>query len=202
MAFVPAAGICEVFMEFQSNGKEGVGWVLHFEHTNANWTATEFDDLGDQLRTWFNTHMKPQMNTTCGLHRIRMRDLTTQNSGVYDYTQLLPIDGTLSGSSLPNNVAFSLKKNTGLSGKSFRGRIYQFGFVEADVTLNLITPTRAAAYVAAWTEALFMTGATDDFGMVLVSKFSGGAPRASALVTDVTSISYADLRVDTRRDRL
>jgi len=202
MAFVPAPNIVEVFLEFVVNGKAGIGWVLHYEHTNATWLPASFDDLGDSLKAWFNTLMKPQMHTSSALQRIRMRDLTTQNGAIYDYSDGLPIGGTLAGSPVTNNVAFSLKKNTGFAGKSMRGRIYQMGFVETDTIGNTLDSTRANAYVTAWTDALFFTGSTDDFGMVLVSKYSGGAPRATALVTDVTSISYADLTVDTRRDRL
>jgi hypothetical protein len=103
---------------------------------------------------------------------------------------------------MPANVAFSLKKNTGLAGKNFRGRIYQFGMAEADVAQNFVTTGYALAVQAAWTEALLLTGDGFDYGMVLASKYTQNAPRPVGIATDVTSISYADLRVDTRRDRL
>lgn len=202
MAFVPAAGIAEVFMEFVCNGKPGLGFVLHYEKTAPAWTSAILADLGEYLRVWFNTHLKPQMHTSSALQRIRMRDLTTQNGLVADYATGLPISGTLAGSPVTNNVAFSLKKNTGFAGKNFRGRIYQFGFVEVDTIGNTLDSARANAYVDAWTEALFISGGLADYGMVLVSKYFNNAPRAAALVTDVTSITYADLTVDTRRDRL
>jgi len=202
MPFVPAPNIVEVFMEHTLNNKKGVGWVLHYETDVVPWTVTRMTDLATVLAAWWNTEMKPNMNTSCSLDRIRMRELTGPNSLVVDYTTGLPIGGTLSGSPITGNVAFSLKKNTGLAGRSFRGRIYQFGFVETDTTLNELSAARANAYVAAWTEALFLTGFDADYGMVLTSKYSGGSPRASAISTDVTSISYADSTVDTRRDRL
>jgi len=189
-------------LSFTQNGKEGVGNVLHYEKTGGPWTLDALDDLAAYLKAWFNTHLKPQMNTATGLHRIRLRDITTQNGLIMDYNDGLPIDGTLSGSPVSNNVAFSLKKNTGFSGKGFRGRIYQGGFVEADTTGNFLSPTRANAYAAAWTEALFISGGVADYGMVLVSKFFNGSPRATGLITDVSSITYADLRVDTMRSRL
>lgn len=202
MPFVPALNIAEVFVEHQFNGKPGVGWVLHYESSLGAWTAPTLQDCGEALRDWWNTHMKSQVNANTILTRIRLRDITVQNGLVFDLTNGMPITGTLSGTSPSANVAFSLKKNTGFSGKSFRGRIYQMGMIEADIDQNFILAVRANAYVAAWTEALFLGGGVADYGMVLASKYSNGGPRSTAQINPVTSITYEDLRVDTRRDRL
>lgn len=202
MPFVPATNVVEVFMEHTLNNKKGVGWVIHYESSLGAWTPATMNDLALQLRDWWNTDMKPLVNTSVSLDRIRMRDLTTQAGLVLDYTAGLPIAGTLAGSPSTANVAFVLKKNSGYAGRSYRGRIYQFGFVETDTTLNELSSARANAYVAAWTNALLLVGAAADYGMLIISKYSGGAPRATAIETDVTSISYSDSTVDTRRDRL
>lgn len=202
MTFVPAAGICEVFIEHSVNDVANIGWVVHYEKSSGVWGPDLFDDLGDALRVWWNTHMKPLCSTTTILQRFRFRDLTTQNGAIGDYTDGLPLTGTATGQPASNNVSLSVKKNTGLAGKNYRGRIYQLGLTENNVVGNFVDSTYRSALLAAWTEALFLSGGLADYGMVLVSKYANGAPRAAAVITDVTSVSLADTRVDTRRDRL
>lgn len=202
MPFVPVPNVSEYFIEHSFNGVPGVGWVLHYETTGGVWTEDDNLELAVLLKGWWNDHMKANVTSAVQLTRIRWRVLTTATSGVGDYNSGLPITGTLTGQAMPNNVAFSLKKNTGLAGRSNRGRIYQFGFNEADVDGNFLGAGRANAYVAAWTEALLLVGAVNSYGMVVASKYSGNAPRVTGVATDVTNISYSDLRIDTRRDRL
>jgi len=202
MPFVPVPNILEVFIEHSFHDKQGIGWVLHYESTGPVWTEGSVNELFAQLQAWWNTWMKPLVTADVTLNRIRGRVLTTATSGIGERIISPAITGTRSGAAMPANVAFSLKKNTGLAGRSNRGRIYQFGFNEADVTGNFIQGAVANAFVAAWTEALLFVGDPDTYGMVVASKFAGNAPRPVGVATDVISISYSDTRIDTRRDRL
>lgn len=202
MAFVPVTGIAEVFMEHNLNDKSGVGWVLHYEKTLGAWTNATLVDLAEQLIVWWDTHLQPLVGAHMALTRVRLRDLSTQNGLIADVTSTLPINGTLSGTPPSNNVAWSLKKSTGLSGRSFRGRIYHMGMTESVVNANLIDTSHGNAVITAWNEALFFSGGVADYGMVVVSKYSGGNPRVLGLATDCIAIAAADFRVDTRRDRL
>lgn len=202
MAFVPVTNVVETFIEHTFHGKQGVGWVLHYETDMGAWTNLLLADFAAQLIAWWAAEMKPNVTNQVSLTRIRMRDLTTQNGLVLDVIPGTSQVGTLTGQAMPGNVAFSIKKNTGYAGRSFRGRIYQFGFNEADVDGNNIGVGRASAYVDAWNEARLLVGSLGDYGMVVVSKYSGNAPRVTGLKTDVASFTYSDLRVDTRRDRL
>jgi len=202
MPFIPAAGICEVFMEHSVNDVLNLGWVLHYEASVGSWGPTAFDDLGQYLVNWWDVHMQPLVSTGTLLQRVRMRDITSQNAPIGDYSTGLPITGTATGQPASNNVSLSVKKNTGLAGKSFRGRLFQLGLTENHVVGNFIDSTYRTALLAAWNEALFIVGGNADYAMVLVSKYSNKAPRAAGLVTPVTSFSLADTRVDTRRDRM
>jgi len=202
MPFVPAAGICEVFIEHNLNDKSGLGWVLHYEKSSGAWGPELFADLGAQLKAWWNTSIKPLVGAHCALTRIRMRDITTANSPIGDYSDGLPIVGTGSGSPPSNNVAWSIKKNSGLAGRSYRGRVYMLGMTESVITGNLIDTGWGLNVIAAFNDALLLVGGDSDYGMVVVSKYSGGSPRVNGLATDVISFSAADYRVDTRRDRL
>jgi hypothetical protein len=142
------------------------------------------------------------VSNTTFLTRMRFRDLTTINGQVLDRTQGLPLQGSLTSPALPNNVSFSLKKNSGLAGKSYRGRTYMLGLTEADVTANSISGGSASAFVDAFNEAIILVGSEDTYAMAIVSKYTAGNPRANALVNNVAGFTYADLVVDTRRDRL
>jgi len=202
MAFIPVPNCCEVFVEHQFNGKPNVGWVLHYESDIVPWTPLLMSDLAAQLKAWWDVHMQPLVSTATILTRIRLRELTTQSGLILDYTAGLPLTGSRAGDAAPANVAFVLKKNSGFSGRSFRGRIYQMGFTESDMSTNFISSTLANDYVDAWTEALLLVGTEAEYGMVIASKYSGGAPRGTGVKTDVSNITYSDLIVDTRRDRL
>ena len=189
-------------MEHTFHGKAGVGWVLHYENSLGAWNTDAVQDLFSLLVAWWNTHMKPNVTAQVQLNRIRGRVLTTATSGIDERVLATPLVGTLTGQAMPANVAFSLKKNTGLAGRSNRGRIYQFGFNEADVDGNNLGAGRAGAYVNAWTEALLMVGDPGTYGMVVASRYNNNAPRVTGVATDVLSISYSDLRIDTHRGRL
>lgn len=202
MAFVPALNVVRVFLEHTLNNKPGVGWVLHFETSLSPWTTAQMADLGSELVTWWNTSMRPLMSTGVALNRIRMREMSSQSSLVADYDTGLPILGSRAGTDLPANIAFCLKFGTGLAGKSFRGRVYQFGMVEADVSVNNVSSAYALSVRTAWTNGLLHVGALADYGLVVCSFQTLGQPRVTAEVTPVTNVSYVDLRVDTQRRRL
>lgn len=202
MPFVPVPNIVEVFMEHSFHEKQGIGWVLHYENALGVWSTDTMQELFSQLIAWWTASMKPLVTADVTLYRVRGRVLTTATSGIDERVLTSPQTGTRAGQAMPNNVAFSLKKNTGLAGRSNRGRIYQFGFAEADVSGNFMTTALANSYVTAWNEALLFTGELTTYGMVVASKYSGNAPRPTGVATDVLYISYSDTRVDTRRDRL
>lgn len=202
MAFVPVANTIEVFVEHNYNGKDGVGWVLHYQPLTAPLDLGKLTDLGATLITWWDTEMKPLCSNTTHLTRIRLRDLSVQNGIVADVTAGLPITGTRAGAALPSNVSLTVKKNTGYAGRSFRGRIYTLGATEGDITVNAASSAYANGLVAAFNEAILLVGAADEYEMVVVSKYSNNAPRPTGIVTLVQSFSLSDLIVDTRRDRL
>lgn len=202
MPFVPVTNIAEVFVEHNLNDTPDKGWVLHYEKTAGAWTQETLVDLGEALITWWDTNLQPLVGAHMSLTRIRLRDLTTQNGLIADVTSTLPITGTLSGTPPSNNVAWSLKKMTGFSGRSFRGRVYHMGMTESVVNGNLIDTGHGNSVITAWNEALFLSGGVADYGMVVVSKYSGGSPRVLGLATDCIAIAAADYRVDTRRDRM
>lgn len=202
MQFIPAPGIIEVFMSHTINTRPGKGWVLHYQTTAISVSELDMLDLSAALVNWWNVHQQPLMNASCKLDIVRCRDLTSQNSYVTEYTTGLPLGGTRVGSSVAGQVVLSIKKSTGLAGRNYRGRVYQFGAVETDGDGNTLGSTYISNVEAAWNEALFLSGAINDFAMVLVSRFQDGQPRSEAVVTPILNMVAVDNRVDTNRTKL
>lgn len=203
MAFVPATNTIEMFVEHQYQGAQGKGYVLHYKNSLGAWTLALMADLATTFIANWNTHMKPLVNNQTVLERIRMRDLTTISGLVYDTAAGLPIAGTRTGTPTQSQVVISVKKNTGLAGKSYRGRVYHFGFNQGDFSApNNLSTSYTASVETAWNELILLVGASGDYEMVLVSKFTGGQPRVSAEVTPITNMTLVDRRVDTNRLKL
>lgn len=202
MPFVPAPGILEVFAQHTVNSVENLGWVLHYDAVDASWTPALMTEFAELFVSWWNTDMKPLVHTSTVFQRLRMRDISVANGIIADYATGLPLQGTATGQPASNNVSLSVKKNSGLAGKSNRGRIYQLGLTENQIVGNYVDSTYATALLAAWDDARMFSGVSVDYQMVIVSKYANNAPRAIASISTVASVTLADTQVDTRRDRM
>lgn len=108
------------------------------------------------------------------------------------------------GAEPPTNTAFAVKRLTTSLGRSGRGRIFvpvwDTGFMPSQ---NQVSATYANALVAALTAfQAAVEGGTLPCLMGIVSKQTGGAPRAFGEFTQISSWAYTDLNVDTQRRRL
>ena len=203
MPFVPALGVVEVFVEHQYQGAQGKGYVMHYDNSLGPCTLPLMAELATEIIDWWNVQMKPLVNNQTVLERIRMRDISTAEGLVYDTASGLPISGTRAGTPTQSQVVISVKKNTGLAGKSQRGRVYHFGFNQGDFSVaNNLSTAYTTLVETAWNAALSLVGATANYDMQLVSKFTGGQPRATAEVRPITNMTLVDRRVDTNRLKL
>lgn len=204
MAFVPATNVAEVKFSHTLLGAPDKGWVLHYvQNPVAAWTIAKLEDLAAACITWWDVHMQPLMNTSTRLDRVRIRDITTESGLQVDSTAGLPLTGSRAGTAAPPQVVLSIKKSTGFTGKTFRGRVYQFGMVTADLgTPVLVTSTYLNLVEAAWNEALFLVGGVGNYDLVLVSRQEDGQPRATGQIAIVTNMAAVDQRIDTNRKKL
>lgn len=202
MAFIPAENVASVFMEFTGPDDVIMGWTWNFRLKSGVLDGSYLGELGAVLVTWYDTSMKPLQTAGHSLQRIRLRDLTEENSYAVDYSTGLPETGTRAGNSMPSNTAWCLKLSTGFSGRSKRGRIYHFGFAEADVSGNFIDVNYAASVLSAFRQIPLDLAADDYFEWGVLSRQQDGAPLLSGIFYPIGSIVYTDLRVDTQRKRL
>jgi len=199
MPYVPAANTCKAELVYNWDGQI-VENVL-FYTPQATLTLALMNELGAYLVNWFNVTMKGQLPTTISLINVRLTDLTTQTAPVANYATGLPIAGTSASPSLPNNCALVITKRTAFRGRSYRGRIYHPGLMEADVTNSQVSSGKVTTLLAAYNLIRLFTNLGTDWVMSNVSLVSGGFARVVAEVKPVVSFD-SDGRVDSQRRRL
>ncbi len=109
------------------------------------------------------------------------------------------------GEGLPNNVTLSLKKQSGFTGRSARGRTFWIGIPRSsllDSDENFFKSFSVTAIVAAIEQIRSGINATLAWDAVLVSRFTGGLQRPFGITFPWASTVAVNERVDTLRGRL
>lgn len=111
--------------------------------------------------------------------------------------------GTQGSEPLTNQNTFAIKKLSGLTGRSARGRIFWpcLHLTQRDNNENYLLLASANAI----RDAVETVRATLDFGIynaVIVSRVANGAKRPVAVPFEWVTTSYSDLRIDSQRRRM
>lgn len=200
MPFVPATNVLEVAALGTYSGEEVVN-VWHVEKPAGSIQEDDLDNVAGIFDLWYSTDFAPLVHTSWTHNRTRVRDLSAQDGLVKEYA--VNTVGQRSGSPLPGSNTVCISLRSGLAGRSRRGRKYFSGSVHADLVgadVNLWS----TAHLDDMRDAVAALNATltGDYELVIVSKFSLGAPRATALVSRVTAVVIATGRVTSQRGRL
>jgi len=113
--------------------------------------------------------------------------------------------GTHTGNALPSQVTFSIKKTSGLTGRSARGRTYWIGIPDNELEgadENFVKAAYAAQMVADIDFIRSTIEGTGAWEAVLVSRWFENVKRSEGEVFPWTGTTNVDLRVDTNRSRL
>lgn len=202
--YIPADKTAQAVMVYNSN-TQIVENVLHFLGT-AEWTPALLTSLNTQLVTWETTYGAAQRGNSNALTAVISTDMSSQTGPSVSTTA--NVIGSAAGAAVPNNVTLAVKLSTALRGRSYRGRIYWVGLTtsQLDTTLNDqgVTAAVATAIAAAVTALLPAAGVITANGaqLAVVSRRFNKAPRATAVVTPVTSATLTDRYVDSQRRRL
>jgi hypothetical protein len=199
MPFIPVLGIVQAELVYLWQG-QFVQNVLHYDTPGAT-TITEMEELGDLLVDWFDVQLQPQVTSQLSLVEVKLTDLTSEFGPVVEWTTGLPIVGTNIGQTMPNNVAIVMTKRTVFRGKSFRGRIYHPGLVEAQVTNNQLVPATQTLLLTNYNALVELEGAGGLYTLQVVSRYTNNAPREIGVATPVISIT-TDGFIDSQRRRL
>ncbi len=111
--------------------------------------------------------------------------------------------GTLAEVGSPGNVTLAVKKLSGFTGRSARGRMYWIGMPRSNLApnLNQLDVTAAADIVAA-VEALRAAIVAEGWLAVIVSRISEKVLRDPAVTFTWTSTGSVNIDVDSQRRRL
>lgn len=182
------------------NGESYSENVLHFKFT-AQPGIADMEDLASDLRAWYAAGPNMYKPANIFLSKIIVKDLSAQNAPGIEYTAGLPLPGQ-EGTyhSLPMNATCAVKVLTGMRGRSYRGRIYHIGLCQEQVIGDKLSAPVMTNLTNAY--ASLLTAITSvDAAWVVVSRWSGGLPRATGITTQVTAVQI-DQVVDSQRRRL
>jgi len=199
MAFVPATNVAQAELIYSCEGQVMEN-VLHYQR-GGGWTTVQLNNLVNALASWWNIDGKGMCANEISLVRIKVTDLTTDISPVVEYVSSPPVTGTWAGGVMPGNVAACATKFTANRGRSYRGRMFIPGLPDSQVAGSYVAAGHVTLINTKIATLLSFTIDSVVTPMVVVSRFSNGSPRSTAVVSVVTSI-VANSRVDSQRRRL
>lgn len=203
MAFQPAPACAQTAIQYTLPGPSNAFNILHWRYTGVgSITLPALEALSIALQSALAAELPATMSNQCSITRIIAKSLENEVAPVYDYTLPAPIVGSTAAQVLPNNVTFSVKLDTGLTGRSTRGRIYHVGLTEATVTGNFLSTASANVIAGAWDDVRESVAGASDFLLAVLSRQTNGQPRLQAVTYNVQSVGWVDTRVDTQRRRL
>lgn len=199
MTYVPVPNTMRAFMHF-TQASQNVGITVH-GRTPAAVVPADLVLFADALKIWHANYAANSMSSVCVLNRITVQDLTTSTGPSLDQPISPTQPGLLSGSPCPINATPVISHRTANRGRSYRGRTYLPGLAQSSQlnSTQIGTAFQAGLITLAGQLAsqLLLAGITH----VVVSKFTGGAPRITGLSTPVTTY-IVDQAIDSQRRRL
>lgn len=196
--FIPFADTCKVQMIFSQYGQR-LQNGYYFHNTAGSFGVAEMGLLAAYMKNWWDTNLKSLVTQDCSLVQIDCKDMTSQNAPGINYTTGLPIVGTAATEGNPTNVTVAIKLTTGLSGRSYRGRIFHIGLPQTTVTADAVDNNVLTALHSAY--SILQSAPLTDWELVVASQYTNGAWRTSGVVTPVEAIA-GDGYLDSQRRRL
>lgn len=199
MPFIPIPSTIKVELIFSWDGQRCEN-VFHVRTPNVI-NEGELDTVQAIFETWYETYLSDSQHQTVSLLKYVVSDASQQYGVGKEYAPGLVYQGQITTSpSLPNNVTAAFKWNTGLRGRSYRGRTYHIGLYEETVTGNNIGATYLSGMISVYTQLLGMLDA-GSLELVVASKFQGNQPRTTGVATKILTVT-CDGVVDSQRRRL
>lgn len=206
MPFIAVPSTAEVELIQVLDGQQ-IENTLYVAQSTA-WDGPALNQLCDVVADWWTTNMAPLVSDQVTLITVEATSLESATAPVGANTTGTPSVG-LGGPPVPNNCALAVSFRTALRGRSFRGRNFVAGLVEADVNRSHVDATLVGQIQDAYNA--FLTAVSDapvGGTWVVVSRFSGvdssghPIPRGTGIATPVTSALVVDDVIDSQRRRL
>jgi hypothetical protein len=210
MPFVISPGTVRVLVHLSIHGRQ----QLNVLHGNFPGQGPLPNDLAETIFTAAKANLASslamaQFASTFSFTGISTRDLRFENQPDLPSTST-GVPGTATGNALPEQVSIVVTLRTALAGRSFRGRVYTFGYTEAavmaDGTIADDAATAAQNFVTNIASAMGGAGVPLAIHSPALPERPGHGgillPAKPFAITPVTSIEVRDRIFDTNRRRL
>lgn len=200
MAFIPTPDGVKVCMRFVKGGQQ----CCNVFHVKIDVPADEsvLTAIGEIFTTSWIDHLQAQTSTDTTLEAVEVTDISTAGGIGIEYATGLPQTGTLGGGIMPNNVTVATKLTTGRTGRSYRGRFYYTGISGSHLTADgQHVVAGLQPIIQAFIEQLLTNLGLNGWQLAVLSLFTGGAPRAAGVLTEVLG-ALVNSTLDSQRRRL
>jgi len=197
MPLPPVTDTAKIEIEYELAGVPVVN-VLH-AHQIGGWNLATLTTLQGYIYSWASLELMPDLSQDLILKQITCTDLAVVGGTFFQASHSAA--GGDPTDSAPANVALVLSWRTNQAGRSFRGRSYIPGIpAHTVVSPQKVDPSEASGLQTAGNDLLtLLNGHTID--LVVVSYFSGGAPRVTPIATPIVRC-ICNEQIDTQRKRL
>lgn len=199
--YTPNVALVELIFSLHGSVIEN---TLFFE-AGATPDASQMLDLGTAVGTWWADEVAPFLSQEITLTRVDVSGQESASSPGVSIPRIPADAGGVADNALPANCALCISFRTALGGRSFRGRNYVAGVTEGNASGSILATANANGILTAYNTLQSTISAnvqSESWQWVVVSKFSGGLPRAAGVTTPISSAILVDYVVDSQRRRL
>lgn len=198
MVFVPVPNVSMHLVNMRQYNQEiqNVFHVLHGDQPTAGAIAQANDIIGD----WWIASLAPNISDTVTAVSIIGTDQTVQNGAQATLAFPTTAEGGVSTPPLPSGTTVAISWRTGFSGRSFRGRTFHVGLVEAQVDGNSLVENVRITLGLAYTQLIADLELAGLF-LVVASRYANNAPRTTGIATIINTV-LIDPAIDSQRRRL
>jgi len=200
MPFIPVPDTVQARLVFQTDDGIVAQNVLYCASTDPI-GLTDLEDIGLVFHEWLEASLMPVVTTNWSAIGVFLRDMSVAEGDEILYDLDFPVPGTDAGTQVPLQVAYTVTWNTGLVGRSARGRTYGVGLTAGEIEDNTrLKDIAQAAFQTNW-DALRALMETNGHALQVVSFQEGGVPRAAGRPLPVLSTNVR-FPLATQRRRL
>lgn len=200
MPFVATPGIVQSTLFFEGTGGLFAQNRLYFA-AEAVPTSLDLTEIDDALYDVIVAQYVSNFSGFWQLNGMTHRAMNEEEGLQLVSAQAYPQPGGAGDTEMEGaQVCYTITLNTGLVGRSARGRVYGVGMVNAAADGSRLTNTYQASYQAEW-EAIRSAMEIAGHAMQVVSFVEGGVPRAAGRPLPVTSVNVR-FPIATQRRRL
>ena len=179
-------------------GKDAV--MTFYARKSGGYNLAALQALATTVDGWGATPFRPTISNAWTYLRTEVRGLEFENDQVAESNAGTGVGG-LASPRLPSNVTLAVKRASGLTGRSARGRVYWIGLGEGDVANDEVLQVRVDAIVSALNNlhaAIILTA----WENVVVSRRNAGVVRPVGVTFPFGGWSVTNNMTDSQRGRL